>query len=114
MRLSLANAFLCAICLTALLAGIAFGQADNASAEQNYPSRDVLNQKQWQGIDQSIDRGLHYLASQQTKDGSFDTEPRAKSAITSLVAMTFLANGHLQGRILAPIMRLAITGQPLS
>lgn len=49
---------------------------------------------------QSIDRGLAWLASRQHEDGSFWSGPqyRREVAVTALVGMAFLSDGHLPNR----------------
>ena len=61
------------------------------------PRRNVLSTKQWQRIDQSIERGLAYLISQQDANGSFRTKANGQPGVTSLCVMCFLANGYLPG-----------------
>lgn len=61
------------------------------------PSRKILTQAQWTRVDQSIERGLEYLISQQGADGSFQTKTDGQPGVTSLCVMGFLANGCLPG-----------------
>lgn len=61
-------------------------------------SRDILDAAQWARLDQSVDRGLEYLATQQEPDGSFKTLEAGQPAITSLCVMSFLSRGHVPGR----------------
>jgi len=53
---------------------------------------------EWVRLEQSVDRGLHWLASQQADDGSFPTNPVGQPAVTSLAVMAFLSRGHLPGQ----------------
>jgi hypothetical protein len=53
---------------------------------------------EWVRVEQSVDRGLHWLASQQAEDGSFPTNPTGQPAVTSLAVMAFLSRGHLPGQ----------------
>lgn len=62
---------------------------------------------EWSRIEKSVDRGLSWLASQQTEDGRFPGMESAQPAITSLAVMAFLSRGHLpdQGPYGAKISR---------
>ena len=52
------------------------------------PSRDVLTEKQWKQLDDSVGRGLKWLATQQQKeDGSFEAIDRGQPAVTSFCVM---------------------------
>src|SRR5262245_21010425 len=53
---------------------------------------------EWVRIEQSVDRGLQWLASQQAEDGSFPSVPVGQPAVTSLAVMAFLSRGHLPGQ----------------
>lgn len=81
------------------VAGNGFAQplaaAPNVTAEP--PSRKVLTDRQWERVDEGIDRGLSWLASQQTAEGSFRTREVGQPGITSLGVMAFLSRGHLPG-----------------
>jgi len=55
----------------------------------------ILSDQQWEQVDESVDTGLTFLASQQEADGSFPTLPHAKPGITSLCVLAFLSRGHL-------------------
>jgi hypothetical protein len=48
-------------------------------------------------LDGVVDRGLSYLAAHQNADGSFQTIPIARPAVTSLCVMAFLSRGHHPG-----------------
>jgi hypothetical protein len=48
-------------------------------------------------LDGIVDRGLAYLAGHQNADGSFQTIPTARPAVTSLCVMAFLSRGHHPG-----------------
>ncbi len=48
-------------------------------------------------VDQSVDRGLAWLATKQATEGSFNTLPSGQPAITSLALMAFLSRGHQPG-----------------
>ena len=62
---------------------------------------------EWTRIEDSVDRGLSWLASQQEADGRFPGMESAQPAITSLAVMAFLSRGHLpdQGPYGAKITR---------
>jgi hypothetical protein len=53
---------------------------------------------EWVRIEQSVDKGLQWLASQQAEDGSFPTTAVGQPAVTSLAVMAFLSRGHLPGQ----------------
>ncbi len=57
----------------------------------------LLDAPQWQRIDDSVERGLLWLANQQQSDGSFPTLPHGQPGVTSLAIMAFLSHGHLPG-----------------
>jgi hypothetical protein len=61
------------------------------------PSSDVLTLDQWQRVDDSVDRALAWLASEQNRDGSFPTMPQGQPGVTGLCVLAFLAQGHLPG-----------------
>ena len=58
---------------------------------------EVLSPETWKRIDDGVDRGLAWLASQQLPDGSFPTYDTGQPAITSLAVMAFLSRGHTAG-----------------
>ncbi|MCA9137891.1 MAG: hypothetical protein KDB00_14065 [Planctomycetales bacterium] len=55
----------------------------------------ALPASEWARVESSVDRGLHWLASQQAPDGRFPSDEAAQPAVTSLAVMAFLARGHL-------------------
>ena len=57
----------------------------------------VLSAEQTLKVDQSVERALAWLASQQRRDGSFPSVDSGQPAVTSLCAMAFLACGHMPG-----------------
>ena len=57
------------------------------------PSRKILTAKQWKQLDESVERGLQWLATQQQEDGSFKSLDPAQPAVTSFCLMAFLAQG---------------------
>ncbi len=60
--------------------------------------QEILSSADWSRLDLAVDRGLHYLASQQLEDGSFKTIQNGQPAITSLCVLAFLSRGHLPGQ----------------
>ena len=70
-------------------------QQDPAPLES--PSMEVLTSQEWERVDESVDRALAWLASQQQRDGSFPTLPHGQPAVTSLCVLAFMAHGHLPG-----------------
>ncbi|MEQ8765983.1 MAG: terpene cyclase/mutase family protein [Planctomycetota bacterium] len=58
-------------------------------------------EQRFEGLSESIDRGLAYLASKQGRDGSFpceDAQYQAPTAVTALSLLAFLSAGHCEGR----------------
>lgn len=70
--------------------------ADPPVSGQASPS-DVLHPEQWQRVDAAVDRGLHFLASQQQADGSITAPRTGQPGITSLAVLAFLSRGHVPG-----------------
>ena len=66
-------------------------------ARTDFAPRDVLTATQWGEVDQSVDRGLAYLVTQQRKDGSFTAPPTGQPGVTALCVLAFLSRGHLPG-----------------
>lgn len=60
-------------------------------------SSNVLSDAEWKRVDDSVGRGLEWLASQQQRDGSFPTTAFGQPGVTSLCVMAFMAHGHLPG-----------------
>jgi hypothetical protein len=52
---------------------------------------------QWKQVEDSVDRGLAWLASRQDADGSFPTLPSGQPAVTSFSILAFLSRGHQPG-----------------
>jgi hypothetical protein len=71
-----------------------------ASASRREPTtaRGLLSPEQWHVLDRAVDKGLHFLSSNQESDGSFATEISAQPGVTSLCIMAFLARGHQPGK----------------
>ena len=84
-----------------LLGGVCSSCLANTQDEldlSDTPRSDVLSEAQWDRLDNSVDRALAWLASQQQRDGSFRTLPQGQPAITGLCTMAFLAHGHVPNR----------------
>jgi Prenyltransferase and squalene oxidase repeat len=89
-----------------VLLGMAAGAR---AADTNAPARPVLvvapvatlaaalPPEKWHRVEDSVDRALAWLASQQAADGSFPTLPVGQPAVTSLCVMAFLSRGHQPG-----------------
>ena len=58
------------------------------------PNAKILTEKQWKQVDETVERGLQWLATQQQEDGSFKTLDMGQPAVTSLCLMAFLAQGE--------------------
>jgi hypothetical protein len=58
---------------------------------------DALSPEKWRQVENSVDRGLAWIATQQAPDGSFPTLAIGQPAITSFCVMAFLARGHQPG-----------------
>ena len=61
-------------------------------------SGDVLTPEVWQQLDESVDRALRWLLTQQRPNGSFDTQPNkplGQPGVTSLCVLSFMAHGHV-------------------
>ena len=82
---------------TPVLAEIPSTPRSRLSSSQSVKSSDVLSPEAWKRIDDGVDRGLAWLASQQQPDGSFPTYESGLPAITSLAVMAFLSRGHTAG-----------------
>ncbi len=73
----------------------------------NRPDLSIPTSAQWKQLDQAVDRGLKFLATQQLPNGSFTTQRTAEPAVTSFCVMAFLSRGHtpLQGTYREQIRR---------
>lgn len=56
-----------------------------------------LTPEQRRQLDESVDKALDYLSKHQNGDGSFQTVPIARPAVTALCVMAFLSRGHKPG-----------------
>jgi hypothetical protein len=68
-----------------------------AQAPRTGPIVDPLSPRQWQRVDESVERALTWLATQQRADGSFAAPDTAQPAVTALCVMAFLSRGHDPG-----------------
>jgi len=82
------------LCTHLALAGV--GDAVLTAAEPG--ARDILSATQWERLDASVDRGLDYLITQQSPDGSFKTLDVGQPGVTSLCVLAFLSRGHVPGQ----------------
>jgi hypothetical protein len=67
------------------------------SPDINSDLSDALSSEEWKRVDESVERALEWLASQQEPEGSFPTRDVGQPAITSLCVMAFLSAGHQPG-----------------
>ena len=88
------NRFLPALALLATFwaANVLVAQAELKPRQA--PSAKVLDKEQWKRLDNSVERGLEWLATQQQPNGSFEAIDRAQPAVTSFCVMAFLAQGE--------------------
>ncbi len=74
--------------------------AEDVRAAEAAPAKtlaEALPPEKWRQVENSVDHGLAWLATQQAPDGSFSTLPVGQPAITSLCVMAFLSRGHQPG-----------------
>lgn len=91
-----------ALACALLVFGFTGRRALGADAEVRVPpsapaqGRDpeLLTPAQWRQVDQSVSRGLSWLARQQRRDGSFPTARFGEPGVTSLCVLAFLSAGH--------------------
>ena len=76
---------------------VAEGQGATAEGGAQASLSDALRPESWRKVEQSIDRGLLWLADQQDSKGAFRAPGMAQPGVTSLVVMAFLSRGHLPG-----------------
>ena len=70
--------------------------AQDAGTGSDLPT-EVLTASARKKVDQSVERALRWLASQQRPDGSFPTQKRGQPGVTGLCMLAFLSQGHLPG-----------------
>ena len=68
-----------------------------AKATATKPLAAVLPAEEWQQVENTVDRALSWMATQQAANGSFPTYPSGQPGITSLATMAFLSRGHQPG-----------------
>src|SRR5688572_1636615 len=74
------------------------GQAPPApSSVETESLAGALTPQGWTQVEQSIERGLAWLAKQQDANGSFEAPGNAQPAATSLAVMAYLSKGYLPG-----------------
>jgi hypothetical protein len=56
-----------------------------------------LSARQWERVENSVDRALTWIAGEQAADGSLPTMASGQPAVTSLATMAFLSRGHQPG-----------------
>jgi hypothetical protein len=56
-----------------------------------------LDPEEKKTLDHTVDRALAYLAAHQNTDGSFQSPPMARPAVTGLCIMAFMSKGHHPG-----------------
>ncbi|MGB1123578.1 MAG: prenyltransferase/squalene oxidase repeat-containing protein [Phycisphaeraceae bacterium] len=71
-----------------------------AAAQDNPAGKTADFQEITDELNESVKKGLAYLAKQQNKDGSFDADRYGGShvGVTAICCLAFLANGELPGR----------------
>ena len=79
--------------LAIFYADVLFAQ-EEATEARSAPDPKVLDAAQWKQLDESMQRGLQWLATQQQEDGSFESLDPAQPAVTSFCLMAFLAQGE--------------------
>jgi hypothetical protein len=70
-------------------------QAQGAAPVQSLAR--ALPLEKWRQVENSVDRALVWLASQQAGDGSFPSAASGQPAVTSFCVMAFLSRGHTPG-----------------
>jgi hypothetical protein len=80
-----------------LATGTCHAQLVDSGITELASDADVLSDAEWEEVNEAVDHGLDWLASQQQRDGSFPTMPHAQPGVTSLCVLAFLAHGHVPG-----------------
>src|SRR5688500_2330912 len=65
------------------------------TAADRFGTRPILTDAEWQKLDKAVDRGLEFIAKQQSVDGSFPTDATGQPGVTALCAIAFLSRGHI-------------------
>lgn len=86
---------LLALAVSIMAWAVRSARAEDAEAIES--PREVLTAAEWRQVDQTIDRGLDYLAARQRDDGSFEAPPTGQPGVTALCVLAFLSRGHLPG-----------------
>ena len=89
MRWIQATIFLCAAIFSADIL-----LAQEEETPRAAPDTKVLDEQQWEQLDQSVQRALAWLATKQNEDGSFESPEAGRAGITSLCLMAFMAQGE--------------------
>ena len=55
----------------------------------------VLDTQQWKEVDESVEKALKWLISQQQADGSFPSKKTGQPGVTGLCMLAFMSQGHL-------------------
>lgn len=79
---------------------LVFPIEDIRAAEAAAPVKSLANAlppEKWRQLENSVDRGLAWIATQQAPDGSFSTLAVGQPGVTSLCVMAFLSRGHQPG-----------------
>jgi len=95
-----------ALCVT--MAGQTRALAQSSGKTQREPVRAIrpeppaeerlhLEPDEKELVDRTVDHALEYLAGHQNNDGSFQSPPMARPAITGLCIMAFMSRGHRPG-----------------
>ena len=92
----MSNSFVIPLILS-LVIGCFTGRAASIDDITEPSLSDALTPESWNRVEQSIDRGLRWLAENQERDGSFTSPAMGQPGVTSLVVMAFLSRGHLPG-----------------
>jgi hypothetical protein len=77
-------------------AAVQDNQREAEEAPDDVPT-DVLSAEEQQRVDESVERALEWMVTQQQDDGSFLTLQRGQPGVTCLCVMAFMAHGHLPG-----------------
>ncbi len=88
------NKFLLALLLYLSSFPIDIVLAQEGTEPLSAPTARVLDAATWKEVDASVERALTWLATQQKKNGSFDSPISGQPAITSFCLMAFLAQGE--------------------
>lgn len=82
------------ILLAAIIPAFPLVAQTESEKPREAPSAEVLTAKQWNQVDQSVERALAWLATKQRADGSFESISMGQPAVTSICVMAFMAQGQ--------------------